>query len=169
MIECPNCRHQNMAGSAFCSECGVVFVSSDPVTTQQMEVEHTGDVAALKRTPGPTPPMPSDYWLTLHLLDSGEVLPLSDRNEFTIGRVTDGQPVMPDIDLAPYQAYSRGVSRLHAVITRGVDDVYIMDLDSANGTYVNGRRLEPHEESVLSNGDVVALGGLKLQVLLRPG
>ena len=74
------------------------------------------------------------------------MLPLAERNEFTLGRVTEGQPVMPDIDLAPYQAYTHGVSRLHAVIKRGVDDILLMDLESANGTFVNGKRLEPNEE-----------------------
>jgi pSer/pThr/pTyr-binding forkhead associated (FHA) protein len=95
------------------------------------------------------------------------MLPLTARNEFTLGRVAEGQPVMPDIDLTPYQAYAQGVSRLHAVIRRGVEDVFVINLDSANGTFVNGRRLEPHEERAISHGDVVALGGLKIQILLR--
>ncbi len=42
-----------------------------------------------------------------------------------------------------------------------------MDLDSANGTYVNGKRLNPNVEHTLKNGDVVALGKLKIQVLLK--
>jgi len=109
----------------------------------------------------------TDNWVTLHLLDTGEVVPLSERNEFTLGRATDGQPVLPDVDLAPYQAYTHGVSRLHAVIKRGVDDISLMDLESANGTFINGKRLEPNQEHALANGDVVALGGLKIQVLLK--
>mgnify|MGYP003334063852 CR=1 FL=1 len=36
-----------------------------------------------------------------------------------------------------------------------------------NGTYLNGRRLNPHTEEELKHGDVVALGKLKIQVLLR--
>jgi pSer/pThr/pTyr-binding forkhead associated (FHA) protein len=100
-------------------------------------------------------------------VDTGQVLPLSERNEFTMGRSTEGQPVMPDIDLSPYQAYSRGVSRLHAVIKRGIDNIYLMDLDSANGTFLNGKRLIPHEEEPVANGDIMALGKLKIQVLLK--
>ncbi|MFH1185846.1 MAG: FHA domain-containing protein [Chloroflexota bacterium] len=145
----------------------MTLLPSDSLITQKVDVSHAEDAG--QRTPAAvtSPAAPGDNWVTLHLLDIGQALPLTDRNEFTIGRVAEGQAVMPDIDLAPYQAYSHGVSRLHAVITRGVDDVYLMDLDSANGTYVNGSRLEPNEECTLSNGDVVALGGLKIQILLK--
>ena len=76
---------------------------------------------------------------------------------------------MPDIDLTPYQAYASGVSRLHAVVKRESDRTVVMDLGSSNGTYLNGRRLNPHMEEQLKHGDVVALGKLKIQVLLRNG
>jgi pSer/pThr/pTyr-binding forkhead associated (FHA) protein len=74
---------------------------------------------------------------------------------------------MPDIDLTPYQAYASGVSRLHAVVKRDSDRVLVMDLGSSNGTYVNGRRINPHVEETLNHGDILALGKLKIQVLLR--
>lgn len=167
MIECPNCSHENMVGSAFCIECGVTLLPADPLRTQKADPGHAQDAGRRMPADITSPAAHSDNWVTLHLLDIGQALPLTDRNEFTIGRVAEGQAVMPDIDLAPYQAYAHGVSRLHAVITRGVDDVYLMDLDSVNGTFVNGNRLEPNEEWTLSNGDVVALGGLKIQVLLK--
>jgi pSer/pThr/pTyr-binding forkhead associated (FHA) protein len=100
-------------------------------------------------------------------MDSGKVLPLASRNEFTMGRLSEGQPIMPDIDLNPYQAYASGVSRLHAVVKRETNRVVIMDLGSSNGTYLNGRRLNPHSEEEIRHGDVVALGKLKIQILLR--
>jgi len=53
------------------------------------------------------------------------------------------------------------------VIKRGIDDVYLVDLESANGTFVNGKRLQADEVRTLSNGDVVALGGLKIQIILK--
>ena len=43
----------------------------------------------------------------------------------------------------------------------------LLDLDSANGTYVNGKRLGPRQEEPLANGDVIALGKLKIQVRLK--
>jgi pSer/pThr/pTyr-binding forkhead associated (FHA) protein len=100
-------------------------------------------------------------------MDSGKILPLASRNEFTLGRLSEGQPIMPDIDLTPYQAYASGVSRLHVVVKRESNRIIIMDLGSSNGTYLNGRRLTPHAEEALNHGDVIALGKLKIQVLLR--
>jgi pSer/pThr/pTyr-binding forkhead associated (FHA) protein len=100
-------------------------------------------------------------------LDTGQVLPLAGRNEFTLGRISEGQPIMPDIDLSPYQAYASGVSRLHAVVKRDNQRAVIMDLGSANGTYINGKRLTANVEQSLSHGDIVSLGKLKIQVLLR--
>jgi pSer/pThr/pTyr-binding forkhead associated (FHA) protein len=85
-----------------------------------------------------------------------------------LGRLSEGQPIMPDIDLTPYQAYASGVSRLHAVVKRDANNrALVMDLGSSNGTYVNGRRINPHVEEPLNHGDIVALGKLKIQVLLR--
>ena len=75
--------------------------------------------------------------------------------------------MMPDIDLTPYQAYASGVSRLHAVVKRDGNRVLVMDLGSSNGTYLNGRRLNPHVEEPLNHGDIVAVGKLKIQILLR--
>jgi pSer/pThr/pTyr-binding forkhead associated (FHA) protein len=108
-----------------------------------------------------------DTWASLHLLDSGQILPLGDRTEFTLGRVSDAQPIMPDIDLTPYQAYASGVSRLHAVLKREGNRVYVMDLGSSNGSYLNGKRLKPNSEQMLNHGDMLALGKLKIQILLK--
>jgi predicted component of type VI protein secretion system len=106
-------------------------------------------------------------WANLHLLETGQVLPLSARNEFTMGRISEGQPIMPDIDFSPYQGYAAGVSRLHAVIKRIGNNVIFMDLGSANGTFINGSRLSPNAEQTLHHGDVIALGKLRMQILIE--
>ena len=74
---------------------------------------------------------------------------------------------MPDIDLSPYQAYAAGVSRLHAIIKREGARIIFMDLGSANGTYINGKRLSSNVEQVINHGDIIALGKLKMQVLFK--
>jgi pSer/pThr/pTyr-binding forkhead associated (FHA) protein len=43
----------------------------------------------------------------------------------------------------------------------------LCDLGSANGTYVNGRRLAANAEEPLKHGDVLSLGKLKMQILLE--
>ncbi|MBI3739571.1 MAG: FHA domain-containing protein [Chloroflexi bacterium] len=158
-----------MTGAMFCSECGAQLSAADSLTTQNISTSQVREAIKKKSPVSPTMPpiVLSNNWVTLHLLDTGQVLPLSERNEFTLGRISEGQPIMPDIDLSPYQAYASGVSRLHAVIKRDADRVLLMDLGSSNGTYINGKRLNPNVEQALGNGDVVALGKLKIQILLK--
>src|SRR5574339_1271475 len=167
MIICTNCQHKNVAGAMFCAECGAQLDGIDTLITQAITDDQIAE--DLKKTsPRPEPAStPVNSWISLHLMDSGKILPLASRNEFTLGRLSEGQPIMPDIDLTPYQAYASGVSRLHVVIKRESNRVTVMDLVSSNGTYLNGRRLNPHVEETLNHGDVVALGKLKIQVLLR--
>jgi len=149
----------------FCAECGAQLDGVETLVTQAITDEQIAE--DLKKKRPDTVPTPANSWISLHLMDSGKILPLASRNEFTLGRLSEGQPIMPDIDLTPYQAYASGVSRLHAVVKRDSERVVIMDLGSSNGTYLNGRRLNPHTEENLKHGDVIALGKLKIQVLLR--
>lgn len=166
MIICSNCKYANMTGSMFCAECGAQLIGRDTLTTQSIDMGNMGKIS--KRNTGEVsqPVEGADAWANLHLLDTGQILPLSTRNEFTMGRISEGQPIMPDIDLSPYQAYAAGVSRLHAVIKRSGSSVIFMDLGSANGTFLNGTRLAPNNELILKHGDIIALGKLRIQVLI---
>ncbi|MGZ9164488.1 MAG: FHA domain-containing protein [Anaerolineales bacterium] len=167
MIICSNCQHKNVAGAMYCAECGAQLDGVETLITQAITDEQIESELKRKGPRPEAPVIPANSWLSLHLMDSGKILPLASRNEFTLGRLSEGQPIMPDIDLTPYQAYASGVSRLHAVVKRDVNRVMVMDLGSSNGTYLNGRRLNPHTEESLNHGDIVALGKLKIQVLLR--
>lgn len=104
--------------------------------------------------------------LNLHIIRSGQILALGGPGEYIVGRVSDGQSVLPDVDLEPYSAYESGVSRLHARIKVEEQAMWITDLGSANGTRVNNHKLSPHEEYPLGNKDVVRLGRLSLQALV---
>jgi hypothetical protein len=167
MIICPNCKHLNMAGSIFCAECGTQLAGADMLTTQNMDASKTEGTPKIESVPKPLDVNTLNNWGILHLMDTGQVLPLTDRSEYTLGRIAEGQPIMPDIDLSPYHAYANGVSRLHAVIKRSEQHIVVIDLGSANGTYINGKRLNSNVEQAVNNGDIIALGKLKLQVLLK--
>ena len=167
MIKCSNCQHENVSGTLFCAECGVQLDGIETLTTQSITQDQIAEDLKTRNAAMEPPSSPANSWISLHLMDSGKILPLASRTEFTMGRLSEGQPIMPDIDLTPYQAYASGVSRLHAVVKREADRTVVMDLGSSNGTYLNGRRLNPHTEEELKHGDVVALGKLKIQVLLR--
>lgn len=171
MILCPNCHHEEIEGALFCSECGAQLVSTKNLTTQTIGRSPSG---GLGPTTGPiVPPSPPtastgvDSVLSLHLLDSGQIIHLAGRTEFSLGRVTEGQPILPDVDLSPYEAYSMGVSRLHAGLKIANQRLMVTDLGSSNGTRVNGQKIMPHLDYPLNHGDILALGKLKIQVLIR--
>lgn len=50
------------------------------------------------------------------------------------------------------------VSRLHARLDYGEGGVCVTDLNSRNGTLVNGRKLAPHETAPLAQGDLIQFG-----------
>ena len=165
MIICPNCQHKEMTGTLFCSQCGTQLFVAGTLDTQKIRV--VGNKKDLEEITEPFQSPTSaavDTWVSLHMVESGQIIPLTERNEFTLGRVTEGQPIMPDVDLTPFNAYANGVSRLHAVLKR-VKNIVIMDLGSSNGTYVNGSHIIPHIEYPLAHGDIISLGKLKIQVL----
>lgn len=54
---------------------------------------------------------------------------------------------------------SRSASRHHAQIFSVLDDDYVLDLDSKNGTFVNSRRIKKH---ALKDGDIISIGGFDL-------
>jgi len=51
-----------------------------------------------------------------------------------------------------------GISRVHARITKREGEYYIEDLNSTNGTYVNGELLERHRIRKLNANDWVRFG-----------
>lgn len=57
---------------------------------------------------------------------------------------------------------SERVSRLHAVVTVGDSSVTLTDLDSRNGTFVNGMRIQ---SQTLKNGDGIRIGDCEMRFL----
>lgn len=60
---------------------------------------------------------------------------------------------------------SDAVSRRHCVIITTDNEVVVRDLNSRNGTYVNGERVG--EESVLLDGDVLRVGPLEFELMIE--
>lgn len=164
MIVCPDCQHENVTGAVFCAECGA------PLDSDLLSKSITDDLITKelsRKAPRPEPAAPLTSWISLHFMNSGKVLPLTSKNEFILGRLTDDSLILPDIDLTPYRASASGVSRLHAVVKRRENKVLVMDLSSSNGTYINGRRIPPDVEEPLRHGDIIMLGALQIQILLH--
>ncbi len=59
--------------------------------------------------------------------------------------------------LLPYE----GISRKHALLEQEAGRYYISDLDSTNGTWLNGERLVPNEKKVLVNEDQITFADVR--------
>ena len=57
------------------------------------------------------------------------------------------------------------VSRRHAEFRSERGELQVVDIDSFNGTYVNGR---PIDSAVLTNGDEIQMGKFRLVLLIKP-
>ncbi len=55
------------------------------------------------------------------------------------------------------------VSRMHARIYKEGDDFAVEDLNSTNGTWINGHRLSPNGSAVLVPGDIVKFGSVEFE------
>jgi FHA domain len=87
--------------------------------------------------------------------------PLYEGHNF-IGRA-DEKPV--DIDLDDQESPDRvWASRQHALITFEDGQLFIEDLNSSNGTYVNRSRVYPGQRRPLRVGDLIQIGTVHLKV-----
>jgi len=166
MIRCPSCHHEEYDGALYCSECGAPLHHL-PATTQNLTVGKDVWLPTGNTFSG-TNRVETEGQVVLFLVETGQRILLEHAGEWTLGRLTNQQAVVPDIDLTPCQAYEQGVSRLHATIH--VDEkgrVTITDVGSSNGTRVNGIKILPNTPHPLQHGDMVALGKLVFQVLIQ--
>lgn len=168
-IHCPQCGHEAAEGAVHCSECGALLALPGGEGTVPVRM---GDVGgrATSQLPG-TSSLPyledAEARVMLHVVRTGQMLPLPGRGEFIIGRVRDGQSILPDIDLEPFEGFEAGVSRLHARIRVSENEVSLVDLGSSNGTRLNNEDLMPNQTHPLKHKDLIRLGRMSLQVLIR--
>jgi FHA domain len=152
-MHCPECGFANAEGANYCQKCGAFLGDQTETksgdTTEVYQVDETGELR------------PVDLEEMTHegaaLVirsgggRSGEAFHLAgDRS--TIGRSPDAEVFLDDVT----------VSRNHALLVRRRDGLYVDDLGSLNGTYVNRRRIESHR---LQNGDELQVGKYKLTYL----
>jgi DNA-binding response OmpR family regulator len=84
--------------------------------------------------------------------------------KITVGRIVANDPSKPDVDLTTFNAEALGVSRLHFTVHPEVDRLVVTDLNSGNGTFLNGNRLKANEMYRISAGDQLTVGLLRLDV-----
>ena len=162
MQTCPRCAHSNLDGELVCQRCRQPLSNYTGLATRQMKavLDFDDDLPASFNSPASR----ASNKFTLELAESGERLVVENQNRIVIGRSSSHSVRTPDIDLAPYHAFSKGVSSLHASIFRADDCVHISDLGSTNGTYLNREGLIPHQAYPLHNGDLIYLGQMAVRV-----
>lgn len=78
---------------------------------------------------------------------------------YIIGDVVIGRGPLSDIDLALHgNAAGQGVSRKHSMLRPTRRRLHLIDLDSTNGTRVNGMYVDPSQAKPLEDGDRITLG-----------
>jgi FHA domain/zinc-ribbon domain len=154
-VHCPECGFVNAEGANYCSKCGAFLgeakESGGGDTTEVYQVGETGELKPvdLEEVTG--------EGATLVIRSgggrAGEAFNIAGER-MTIGRSPEAEVFLDDVT----------VSRNHALLVRRRDGLYIDDLGSLNGTYVNRRRIESHR---LQNGDELQVGKYKLTYLDR--
>ena len=93
----------------------------------------------------------------LQAMDQGmNGIPMHVDLNFSKERITFGRQSsdvrQPDII---FSSEYRRIGRMHACIQRENNNLYIVDLGSANGTVLNGEILVPNQPYLLKNNDVI--------------
>lgn len=103
--------------------------------------------------------------IELHgLHGSRRPLGLDVGGDAVLGRGIWSSGPAPDINLDLYGAVSQGVSRQHVLLRPTKNDLFLLDLSSRNGAWINGVRLLEGREYPLRNRDKIKLGKLAFQV-----
>ncbi|HSJ56679.1 MAG TPA: FHA domain-containing protein [Anaerolineae bacterium] len=160
MIKCPFCQSVYPENTLFCEECGSYLAPGNAQATDPL----TGpmeDVAERKQDGGR-----STKSLILSIEQGGHIeLPLS--KEVVIGRLDAGRAIFPDVDLTNELGMEKGVSRRHARVSLRENQVFLEDLNSLNGTFLNATRLVPELPYPIKDGDQVQFGKLLLTIHLK--
>lgn len=168
MQRCSHCNAQQFDGAIFCSDCGASLLASPnrrETTAALNKAAGGGDPAILQIGPNvvDAPVAPAAPTVCLVVINSGRRIVLDGGQEMLVGRKDNQRGIYPDVDLGLDGGYDAGVSRRHAIINPQGGAFVIEDLASANGTFVNGRRLQPQTPTPVRSGDELKFGTLILR------
>lgn len=165
MSQCQGCGTHNLRGAIFCDQCGASLLPQD----RRRDTTHTlGARPNAQARPAPPPrhesAMSGERRLRATVINNGRRISLPLDTPIVIGRQDSARGFFPDLDLSNDGGYDSGVSRRHARICVIDDAAYVEDLESANGSFINERRLPPRMPQHLRPGDELKLGSLILRI-----
>ncbi len=162
MIKCVLCGFENLEGELVCTNCGSSLnqVHGDNGDTRLL------DSVALRAqvTNWGTARLGKERQLLLHIRGHEKPLVVNITDQLVLGRFDVETKQAPDVGLDDYNAQELGVSRRHAAILVEDNALKVMDLGSANATYMNGQKLVAHQARILRDGDELRLGRLVMRV-----
>lgn len=160
MIKCPFCNSTYPENTLFCDECGSYLAPGNGQATDPLSGD-TGDTSKRTRPEG------GSFKTLLLTIEEGGCIELPLSKEVVLGRLDPSRAIFPDVDLTSDEGIDKGVSRRHARISRREDQVFIEDLNSLNGTFLNATRLVPEVPYPIKDGDQIQLGKLVVTVNLK--
>jgi hypothetical protein len=164
MIKCPICQAEHPENTLFCDKCGSFLLEDNREETNPLAADEVTWMEREETSEVPEEDITSPLGLKLTIPDSGRDVEVPLTKEVNIGRLDPTSGSFPEVDLSSDGALEKGVSRLHAKITRRGREVFIEDLGSINGTLLNRKKLAPYLPRVLKSGDELQLGKLILRV-----
>ena len=154
---CPFCGADNRQGILFCEECGRSLYDKTSELTIPGRQNASKIIEQLAPREGRSH-LEVGQGLMLYIRNAKEPVPLTTEHAMTIGR--KGRGVNPDLDLTPYGAMEKGVSRIHATVQVVNHTPIITDMGSTNGLYLNGDLIPAQQSQILCDGDELHLGEL---------
>lgn len=171
MIKCHYCQATHVDNTIFCNDCGNYLLEDDARETDALDTGELGwvnNMASPSKEAAPAPDDGQPLAIRLRIVDTKrEIEALLDNVTHIIGRVDPVSNVFPEIDLTEDGQLAKSVSRRHARILKQRNAVFVEDLGSINGTFINGKRLEPYMPETLRDGDILQLGKLPIEVKIR--
>jgi hypothetical protein len=111
-----------------------------------------------------TPVFPNGGVLRVQDIETRRVMLILPKGELIVGRQHPQSP-KPDIDLSMWEAFHKGVSRQHARFSLDSQNkLMLTDLNSTNGTQLNGVPLVPGRLYEIHDGDLITFGGLTVRL-----
>jgi len=160
MITCIKCTHQNVEGAIYCDNCGTPLREALKRRSYTRKLGTAGGGSGLLQSANTwgTARLTEDSRVVIHISDAQETVPVDLERKSIIGREDLSSDNHPDIDLVPFGALEKGVSRIHAALERREDTLTLIDMGSSNGTFLNGQRLARNQPRVLRDGDEIRFG-----------